>query len=205
MIDWLIQLDHDITLGLNALHTPVLDSVMLFFSSKTVWIPLYVALAVLMFIPKWYGRKSPAFCLGCRIPIWLTGIMGLLAVGLCFGVTEQITNLVKDWVARPRPSHDPLLEGLLYLPEGRGGLYGFFSAHASNTFGMAALTAMIFRRGWYSAGILTWAALIGFSRIYLAKHFTTDVVCGAIAGVLVAFAVYCLYRWVLSLISKKYS
>ena len=137
--------------------------------------------------------------------VWseITGILSRL--GLCFGVTEQITNLVKDWVARPRPSHDPLLEGLLYLPEGRGGLYGFFSAHASNTFGMAALTAMIFRRGWYSAGILTWAALIGFSRIYLAKHFTTDVVCGAIAGVLVAFAVYCLYRWVLSLISKKYS
>ena len=70
---------------------------------------------------------------------------------------------------------------------------------------MAALTALIFRRGWYSAGILTWAALIGFSRIYLAKHFTTDVVCGALAGVLVAFAVYSLYRWVLSLISRKYS
>ena len=205
MIDWLIQLDHEITLGLNALHTPVLDSIMLFLSSSKVWIPLYVVIAALMFIPKWYGRKSPAFRLGSRIPLWLTGLIGVLAVALCFGLTEQITNLVKDWVARPRPSHDPLLEGLLHLPEGRGGLYGFFSAHASNTFGMAALTALIFRRGWYSAGILTWAALIGFSRIYLAKHFTTDVVCGALAGVLVAFAVYCLYRWVLSLISRKYS
>ena len=70
---------------------------------------------------------------------------------------------------------------------------------------MAVVTALIFRRGWYSAGIATWAALIGFSRIYLAKHFTTDVVCGALAGVLVALAVYCLYRWVLSLISRKYS
>ena len=167
MIDWLIQLDHDIILGLNALHTPVLDSIMLFLSSSKVWIPLYVLIAAL--------------------------------------ITEQITNLVKDWVARPRPSHDPLLEDLLHLPEGRGGLYGFFSAHASNTFGMAALTALIFRRGWYSAGILTWAALIGFSRIYLAKHFTTDVVCGALAGVLVALAVYCLYRWILALISRKYS
>ena len=194
MIDWLIQLDHDITLGLNALHTPVLDSIMLFLSSSKVWIPLYVLIAALMFIPKWYGRKSSAFRLGSRIPLWLTGLIGVLAVALCFGLTEQITNLVKDWVARPRPSHDPLLESLLHLP-----------AHASNTFGMAALTALIFRRGWYSAGILTWAALIGFSRIYLAKHFTTDVVCGALAGVLVAFAVYSLYRWVLSLISRKYS
>ena len=121
MIDWLIQLDHDITLGLNALHTPVLDSIMLFLSSSKVWIPLYVLIAALMFIPKWYGRKSPAFRLGSRIPLWLTGLIGVLAVALCFGLTEQITNLVKDWVARPRPSHDPLLEGLLHLPEGRGG------------------------------------------------------------------------------------
>lgn len=52
MIDWLIQLDHDITLGLNALHTPVLDSIMLFLSSSKVWIPLYVVIVALMFIPN---------------------------------------------------------------------------------------------------------------------------------------------------------
>ena len=132
MIDWLIQLDHDITLGLNALHTPVLDSIMLFLSSSKVWIPLYVLIAALMFIPKWYGRKSPAFRLGSRIPLWLTGLIGVLAVALCFGLTEQITNLVKDWVARPRPSHDPLLEGLLHLPEGRGVLLGPRLQHLRN-------------------------------------------------------------------------
>lgn len=51
--------------------------------------------------------------------------------------------------------------------------------------------------------MLVWAALIGFSRIYLAKHFTTDVICGALAGVVVALAAYCLYLWVLLLISRK--
>lgn len=70
---------------------------------------------------------------------------------------------------------------------------------------MAVVTALIFRRGWYSAGIITWAALISFSRIYLAKHFTTDVICGALTGALVAIVVYLLYRWILTLISKKYS
>lgn len=205
MIDWLIELDHGITLALNAAHTPFLDSIMLFLSAKKVWIPLYAVLAVLMFIPKWYGRKSPAFRYGSRIPLWLTGLAGVLAVLLCFGLTEQVTNLVKDWVARPRPGNDPLFQGLLHLPEGAGGGYGFFSAHASNTFGMAVVTALIFRRGWYSAGIITWAALISFSRIYLAKHFTTDVICGALAGALVAIVVYLLYRWILTQISKKYS
>ena len=205
MMDWLIELDHVITLGLNALHTPVLDSIMLFLSSSKVWIPLYVLIAVLMFIPKWYGRKSSAFRLGGRIPLWLTGLIGVLAVALCFGLTEQITNLAKEWAARPRPGHDPLLEGMLHLPEGSGGLYGFFSAHASNTFGLAVLTALMFRRGWYSAGNLTWAALVSFRRIDLAKHFTTDVQCGAAAGALIALAVYFLYRSILSVISRKYS
>lgn len=205
MIDWLIGLDHRITLALNAMHTPLWDELMLFLSDKYVWIPLYVLLAALMFVPKWYGRKSAAFRYGGRIPLWLTGLIGVLAVLLCFGLTEQVTNLVKNWVERPRPGHDPLLESLLHLPEGKGGSYGFFSAHASNSFGMAVVTALIFRRGWYSAGIATWAALIGFSRIYLAKHFTTDVLCGALAGLLIGYLVYWLYRWVLIRISRKYS
>lgn len=204
MIDRIIEMDHWITLGLNSVHTPFWDSVMLFLSAKTVWIPLYVALAVLMFIPKWYGRRSPAFRYGHRVPLWLTGLCGVLAVLLCFGLTEQITNIVKNIVERPRPGLDPLLDGLLRLPEGAGGGYGFFSAHAANTFGLAMVTSLIFRRRWFSAGIMTWAALISFSRIYLAKHFTTDVLCGVLAGILVGWAVYCLYAWVLSLISRKY-
>lgn len=52
MIDWLIELDHGITLALNAAHTPFLDSIMLILSAKKVWIPLYAVLAVLMFIPN---------------------------------------------------------------------------------------------------------------------------------------------------------
>lgn len=205
MIDWIIGLDHSITLGLNSLHTPFWDSVMLFLSAKTVWIPLYATIAVLLFVPKWYGRRSLAFSQGSRIPIWLTGLVGVLAVLLCFGLTEQFTNIVKNIVERPRPGWDPLLEGMLHLPEGEGGGYGFFSAHASNTFGLAVLTAMIFRRQWYSAVILLWAALVSFSRIYLAKHFTTDVLCGIIAGILIAMAVYCLYRLAISIIARKYT
>lgn len=205
MIHWLTGLDNEITLALNAMHTPIADSIMLFLSAKTVWIPLYVLLAVLMFIPKWYGKKSSAFRYGSHIPLWLTGLIGILAVLLCFGLTEQITNIVKNIVERPRPGNTPILEGILHLPEGAGGGYGFFSAHASNTFGMAMITALIFKRRWYTTGIMVWASMISFSRIYLAKHFTTDVLCGALAGILIGLAVYFLYRWMLSLASRRFT
>ena len=35
MTDWLINLDHSITLGLNGMHTPFWNEVMLFLSAKT--------------------------------------------------------------------------------------------------------------------------------------------------------------------------
>ncbi|HIZ86707.1 MAG TPA: phosphatase PAP2 family protein [Candidatus Coprenecus pullistercoris] len=202
MTEWILNLDREIVLGLNALHTPVWDSIMLFLSSRTAWIPLYVIIAALMFVPKWYGKHSSAFRCGSRLPIWAIGLTGVLAVLLCFGITDQLTNIVKDAVQRLRPSHDPLLEGMLALPEGPGGLYGFFSAHAANTFGLAVLTSLIFRRKWYSVAIVLWAAAVGFSRIYLARHFTTDVICGAVFGTAVAFIIYSLYAYVFSLLYR---
>lgn len=59
MMDWLIELDYDITLGLNALHTPFLDSIMLFLSSSKVWIPLYVVIVALMFVPNGTAGNRP--------------------------------------------------------------------------------------------------------------------------------------------------
>ena len=150
MTDWLINLDHSITLGLNGMHTPFWNEVMLFLSAKTVWIPLYAAIAILFFVPRWYGKKSQAFISGSRIPLWLTGLIGVMAVLLCFGITEQITNIVKDLVARPRPGHEPLLEGLLQLPEGKGGRYGFFlrscckHIRAGNTHGFNIPAQVVF-------------------------------------------------------------
>ena len=37
---------------------------------------------------------------------------------------------------------------------------------------------------------LNMGALIGYSRIYLGVHYPTDVVCGALLGMLIAFLMY---------------
>ena len=70
MTDWLINLDHSITLGLNGMHTPFWNEVMLFLSAKTVWIPLYAAIAILFFVPRWYGEKSQALTVFRTQMVW---------------------------------------------------------------------------------------------------------------------------------------
>ena len=193
MIDWLTGLDNEITLALNAMHTPIADSIMLFLSAKTVWIPLYVLLAVLMFIPKWYGKKSSAFRYGSHIPLWLTGLIGILAVLLCFGLTEQITNIVKNIVERPRPGNTPILEGILHLPEGAGGGYGFFSAHASNTFCIAVFFSLLVRNAKFVVAMISWSLLNCWTRMYLGVHYPSDIFVGLLWGGLVGAFVYYIY------------
>ncbi len=194
MFDWIKDIDFSITLALNAAQTPFWDAIMLFFSAKLVWIPFYVAIIVALFSPKMYGLRSLGYGL-CEpkkvfIQIALTGLIVTILTFLC---TEQACNLFKNGFQRLRPGHNPLLEGLLNLPEGRGGLYGFVSAHAANTFALATITSLIFRRGWYTAMMFVWATIVAFSRIYLSKHFMSDVVCGALLGTLIAYLIYLLY------------
>lgn len=204
MLESIIEFDYNVTLAINGGHTAFLDSMMHFLSGTTVWIPLYVIIAALMFIPKFYSRKSLVKNYSST-PFWLIGIIGLIFVLACFGLTDQISSFIKDGVQRLRPGHDPNLEGLLHLPDGKGGLYGFVSSHAANTFALALLTSLIFRRYLYSIFIFLWASAVSFSRIYLARHFLTDIVCGAIVGLLIALAIYFLWSYILKSINKHYN
>ncbi len=204
MFDWINNLDHEIALAMNAAQTPFWDSVMLFFSGKLEWVPLYISLIVLMFLKNTYkpGNIVAPYKDDKKL-FYHAAALGLIAAMLTFLCTEQVCNILKNTVQRLRPGHDPLLDGLLNLPEGKGGLYSFVSAHAANTFGLAMITSLIFRRRWYTIVMFLWAAIVGFSRIYLTKHFMSDVVCGALVGMLVAYLIYMAYVLRIRMIGKS--
>jgi undecaprenyl-diphosphatase len=105
--------------------------------------------------------------------------------------------LFKDTVQRLRPCHAPDLQGLVHLVNGHcGGLYGFVSSHAANHFAIATfMTGMLQRRPrWAAAVLYIWAALIGYSRIYLGAHYPGDVIVGAMYGALIGGLAYGLFR-----------
>lgn len=124
-------------------------------------------------------------------------MIAALAVGLCVLIADQVASgFCKPFFERLRPTHDPELKDILHIVNDyRSSLYGFCSSHASNTFGIATLTCLLFRNKCYSALIFSWAALNCYSRMYLGVHFPLDIVCGALVGVAAGYISYCLYKY----------
>lgn len=173
------NIDRQLFLLINSLNSPFWDQVMHAISGKLVWAPLYLVILAVMGIK--YRRKF---------------IIILLFIILAVALADQSSvHLFKNVFQRLRPCHDPELQGLVHLVNGEcGGLYGFVSSHAANSFNVAVLSLMFIKNRWYSAGILLWASLVGYSRIYLGVHFPGDVVCGALLGSMVGWGVYKLYE-----------
>jgi undecaprenyl-diphosphatase len=186
----LVRLDQQLLLYLNSLNTPFWDEVMFAISGKLTWIPLY--LAILIYLGVRYKRKF---------------IVILLFIILGITVADQTSvHLFKNVFQRLRPCHEPALEGLVHLVRGEcGGLYGFVSSHATNSFYVALFSLLFIRKRWFTIIIVCWALIVGYSRIYLGVHYPGDVLCGSILGALIGWGIYSLYILTDSRIIKKKS
>lgn len=190
-IDRLIEIDQQVTLAINSLHSPVTDQIWLFFSHTQVWFPMY------------------AIVLGClfwRLG-WKRAIVATLALVLMVVCCDQTANLFKDGVMRLRPCNtQEMIDRGLHMIQ-QGGSYGFFSGHAANSFGFACCSFVLFRmdrrlkyRG-YAAWIFTWAVLVSLSRVFVSMHYFGDILAGAVAGSIIGLVIaftarYVCRRWI---------
>lgn len=188
MLERLIQLDKNLFIWLNSHHSPFWDKLMWLISGKIEWLPLYLLL--IGFIIYRFRWKS--------IPI-------ILAIVLTITLADQIAvKAFKVVFERLRPSHNSEFEGIIHLVKDyHGGRFGFVSNHAANSFGLATIMSLIFRNKYFSPGILLWAALVSYSRIYLGVHYPADIIGGAILGAGLGSLVYFLLGKFLS--SKLYT
>ena len=171
MLEELVKYDEQLFLFLNGLGGETWDGFWLFMTNKWSSIPLY---AILLFLSiRYFGWKGTAAV--------------LVLVALMITATDQLANLFKENVARLRPCHnDTIFEQMRLVKAYCGGKYGYFSAHAGNSFAVATFFSMLFRKELKGLApiLVIWAILVSYSRIYVGVHFPLDVVTGITVGML---------------------
>jgi undecaprenyl-diphosphatase len=179
------QIDQSVLFFFNGLNNHFFDVFFWYATDALVYLPLYLIATWLAY--KQFGKK-----------IWILLIFVILTVLL----TDQSCNIIKYTVCRLRPTNNPEIASLIHVvkdcqgDEYRGGLYGFPSAHACNTFGMAVFLHCIMRpkRWGLTLAFFAWAVIMSYSRIYLGVHYPSDILCGAVLGVVIGFGMAALFR-----------
>jgi len=134
-------------------------------------------LAGILFFLAWQFKKD-------GVKLWLL----LLAVIIC---GDLLGKEIKHLTAQPRPCYE--LHDIVRQP-GRASsgpcgdnLKAMPSNHALNFFVTAAFLTMIVRRRTWGISLFIIALSVGVSRIYLGKHYPSQVLAGAAIGALLGY------------------
>lgn len=190
ILDRLIEIDQNATLWLNGLNNPALDQFWIFMSDKLVWVPAYLILLFLIIRRLGWRRALPV----------------IFSVILTIVICDQVSLHVKNGIERLRPMFNAeMLRGGLHYPSNRyGDIYGFFSGHASNSFGLIASLLVGFSNdrshnysGFAFFGYL-WAALVSVSRVMIGRHYLGDILVGTLFGLFVGYSVGLLTKYLIN-------
>jgi undecaprenyl-diphosphatase len=138
-----------------AARTGLWTAFMRFFTHTGVWLTL------LLVVVAAFGQRSFLHAAG--------------AAGLAAGVTATLAQLIKQTVRRARPS-------VAYSVAKTLDKYSFPSGHSSAAFAVVASSFFLCPVAF--PVILLVAAVVAFSRVYLGVHYPSDVVTGAVMGLL---------------------
>ena len=180
MLDYLIDIDTDALLAINGMHDTFQDALWWMVSAK--WSSLLIVLALAWILLHQNRRHA---------------LLVLAMIAIAIVLADQIASgLIKHLVERLRPTREPSLSNMLHIVNDyRGGMYGFVSSHAANSFAAATLVSLIMRRRLVLFSLFLWALLQCYSRVYLGVHYPGDILGGCIVGMLVGCFVWCLMRW----------
>lgn len=165
----------------NGSSSVFLDQWMAVLTSGFTWMPLYAALLYLVI----KNNETMAQILL---------VIGCVAVGVV--AADVVADLwMKPFVGRWRPSNDPIYKYSVCIVNGvRGSDFGFFSAHAANTFTIAMFFCLLVRDRILGTTLVLWSLLNCYTRMYLGLHYPLDIICGLAWGAVSGSLSYCLFR-----------
>ena len=181
MIEELLKYDTELFLFLNNLGNETWDELWRIITLKWSSIPLYIILLYLIY--KHLGLKRT--------------IVVLVCAAVLVTATDQLANLFKYGFERPRPCRlESLRSSMRFVADGCG-RFGYFSAHAASSMGVAVFIGLILKSKYKYLPflLLFWAVIIGYSRIYLGVHYPLDVITGMFFGGILGWSVYKLQVW----------
>lgn len=178
-----LPFDHQISLWVQSWPLPIRDPLAQITNyGESAWIlvpaaALYVITALVALVTRWKLMRTMLWQFASLYAFIFTGV----------GLPSLFTTLAKRLIGRGRPVH--------FAETGTLGLHAnwadwtyqsFPSGHATTAFALAAVLGFLSRRWFYPA--LALAAVIALSRISLGVHYPTDVIAGAIVGLVGAYA-----------------
>ena len=128
----------------------------------------HVQMAICLFFGIWYYKQSNYQ----MSRVWYLSVVIYLLSGVCVQILKHI-------IARPRPKMLPEYEVQWF--EFGAKLHSMPSGHTMTTFAWLACLLPFYPKKVQAFLMLT-AALIGFSRVGLGAHYTSDVLIGAVLG-----------------------
>jgi len=167
MIEFITNLDRTIIFFVQEfMHVPILDKVMI--AITTLGNKGFIWIVMALFLT---ARKR-------------TRLVGIAALAALLLTTIMGEGILKHLVCRPRPYMDypeiqPLVEKLTS--------YSFPSGHTGSSF----TASWVFGRYLKKQAAYFWilAAAMGFSRLYLFMHYPSDILAGAVLGILCAMII----------------
>lgn len=178
MFEKLIQFDKQFLIFLNNLGSEKWDSLWLFITHQTNWIPVFVLILAFMF--KYVG--------------WKKGLFLLFFIAIMVAFSDQFTNLIRVIFKRLRPVNDLEIQHLLRIlikPQS----FSFTSGHATTSTLVTVFIIRLLKSEFkYIWGFAIFPLFFAYSRLYLGVHFPIDILTGALNGFILGSLFYGVYK-----------